>query len=163
MLKFSFFSGKVKYICFTNIGMECLFRGLWLVSWRCEFRNLIGLTHLNKKSQKPLKSSYISKCFWDFSWDGRVQSNFWLHSANLPVKVLWINTPKAYVQRIWFFSLLLHLREILVSGKLAYTHFRNLKKVFSVINKIQIIGNLLLIRKLRLWEDQLIVTLHLPV
>ena len=47
----------------------------------------------------------------------------WLYSANLPVKVLWINTPYAYVQRNFMFSFLLYLTEIWVPGTHAYANW----------------------------------------
>ena len=67
-----------------------------------------------KKKPKNLSNLAISsnwlnfRGFWAFSQDRWVQSNFWLHSANLPIKVLWINTPHAYTLTNFFlhFSIL---------------------------------------------------------
>ena len=43
-------NGKVKkYLLSKHRHVGCLSRGLWLVSWCCEVRNLIGLTYLKKK------------------------------------------------------------------------------------------------------------------
>ena len=55
-----------------------------------------------KKKHKNLSNLAISsnwlnfRSFWAFSQDRWAQSNFWLHSANLPIKVLWINTLNTY-------------------------------------------------------------------
>ena len=41
-----------KYLLSQHRHVGCLSKGLWLVSWHCEFRrNLIGLTYLKKKPQ----------------------------------------------------------------------------------------------------------------
>ena len=48
LLKFSIFNIKVKFFLSKYRHMACLSRGLWLVSWQCEVRNLIGVTHLTK-------------------------------------------------------------------------------------------------------------------
>ena len=48
LLKFSIFNIKVKFFLSKHRHMACLSRGLWLVSWQCEVRNLIGVTHLTK-------------------------------------------------------------------------------------------------------------------
>ena len=71
-----------------------------MVSWRCAVRNLIGHTYLKKKLKNLWNLTNFQKWlnfsgFWAFSWDRWVLSNFWLHSTNLPIKVLWINTPHA--------------------------------------------------------------------
>ena len=66
-----------------------------------------------KKKPKNLSNLAISsnwlnfRGFWAFSQDRWVQSNFWLQSAYLPAKVLWIDTPHAYVltTNIFHFSI----------------------------------------------------------
>ena len=105
LFKFFIFNIKLNFFC-QNIG-------IWHV-YPEDFDCLVGNVKseiwldspISKKVQKPLKLNHFEDIakFWAFSWNGWVQSN---NSANLPFKVLWIDTTHAHVltQNIFHFSI----------------------------------------------------------